>query len=207
MQVTKRDEKIYQFIKKYGFTTVKHITNVFFNDTLYGSTVAKKRLDCLRQHGYIKMTKSINCTQNIFYSDNKFNKQTLHNILVMDLYTEFLKIRDLNVLSFERNKGFGNNKIFSDAFITVKYNSFNNTVTQSFIIEVETSNNNYKNTLSKYNDVDVYKDITANCDGYRATLIFVDPTKHSMDNIKCPYPVIQLDEYLTNFPLIFSSTD
>jgi hypothetical protein len=28
----------------------------------------------------------------------------------MDIYTEFLKIDDLDVLNFERNKGFGDNK-------------------------------------------------------------------------------------------------
>jgi hypothetical protein len=207
MEITKRDEKIYKFIEKHGFATVKQITNVFFNDILYGSTLAKRRLDCLIEHGYVKSDKSTNCEQNIFYSDDKFKKQTFHNILVMDIYTEFLKIDDLDVLNFERNKGFGNNKIYSDAFITVKYDSFDKTIIQSFIIEVETSNNNYRNTLSKYNDVDVYNDIVSLCDGYGAALVFVDPIKHSMDNIKCPWPVIQLNENLTNFPLIFASTD
>lgn len=81
MEITKRDEKIYEFIEKHGFATVKQITNVFFNDTI------------------------------------------------------------------------------------------------------------------------------TNCDGCGAALVFVDPIKHSMDNIQCPWPVIQLNENLNNFPLIFASTD
>ncbi len=75
MEITKRDEKIYKFIENHGFATVKQINNVFFNDILYGSTLAKRRLDCLIEHGYVKMTKSTNCDQNIFYSDDKFKNK------------------------------------------------------------------------------------------------------------------------------------
>jgi hypothetical protein len=112
MQVTENDQKIYEYISKTGFATVKQISNIFYNDILYGATLAKKRLNCLIQHGYIKKIKSTNCNQDIFYEDSKFKRQSKHNILVMDVYSCFRKIENLNVLNFELN---------NNGVLTIKY--------------------------------------------------------------------------------------
>lgn len=205
MRVTEKDEKIYKFIEENGFSTVKQITNIFFNDSLYGSTVAKKRLDCLTQHGYIKQTKSVNCSQHVFYVLDKHRKKTKHSILVMDVYSKFLQMDNLKVLNFQREKGFANNTVLSDGFITIKYTKLDTVIVQNFLIEVQTSNNDYTKVLNKYSNEEVNADIVASCDGYAPVLIYIDNIKHSMKGITCPYQICCLHESLNDFPLIFDT--
>lgn len=204
MIVTKKDELIYKYIEENKFATVRQITNVFYSDILYGATSAKRRLLCLIEHGYIKQTKSTNCNQNVFYIDDKDRKQSKHSILVMDVYSEFRKTANLEVIDFQKEKGFCNKKVIADGFISVKYNNADNFVIQNFIIEVQTSRNDFKKVLNKYNNADVDYDIRANCDGFAPVIIYVDNVKHDMSKISCPYQICQLHENLSDFPLIFS---
>jgi hypothetical protein len=203
MKVTDKDEKIYKFIEDNDFATVKQIANIFYSDILYGSTLAKKRLDCLVQHGYIKQTKSTNCSQHIFYVLDKHKRKTRHAIIVMDLYSKFLQMKNLEVLNFERERCFAGNKVIADAFLTVKFNKISNVIIQSFLIEVQTSNNDYTKVLNKYNDKDVFDDVNNACGGYAPVLIYVDDIKHNMNGVACPYQICQIDENLNDFPLIF----
>jgi hypothetical protein len=203
MKVTEKDEKIYKFIEENGFATVKQIANVFYSDILYGSTLAKKRLDCLVQHGYIKQTKSVNCSQHVFYALDKNKRKTKHAIIVMDLYSRFLMMKNLEVLNFEREKCFANNKVIADGFLTVKFSKITNVIIQSFLIEVQTSNNDYTKVLGKYNDKEVFDDVNNQCGGYAPLLIYVDDVRHNMANVTCPYQICQIDENLSDFPLIF----
>lgn len=205
MITTKKDEQIYNHIKKIGFATVKQIGKLFFGNMKYSSSYAKKRLNHLLDYRYIYETRSVNCNQNIFYVDPKFKRQTYHNIVVMDIYSQFYKMNNLDIINFTKPKCFANKKIMSDAFITVKYNSCNNVMIQNFIFEVETSKNDYRNTIGKYNDPIVQADIKTVCGGYNPVLVFVDNIKHDMSKISCPYPLIQIDSNLTNLPLIFST--
>lgn len=206
MKVTENDQKIYDYISKTGFATVKQISNIFYSDILYGPTLAKKRLNCLIEHGYIKKIKSSDCNQDIFYEDSKFRRQSKHNILVMDVYSCFRKIDSLNVINFEVNKQWGiDHKIYSDAFLTVEYNAYDNIFTQNFIIEVETSKTKYKNPLYRYNDVEIDTDIRAACSGFAPVIILIDNIKHNKDfYLQCSYQVCHLDESLCGFPLVFS---
>lgn len=203
MIVTKKDELIYQYIEDNHFATVRQITNAFFGDLLYGATSAKKRLMCLIEHGYIKQTKSINCNQDIFFVDDKYRKQSKHSILVMDVFSEFYKMNNLKIIDFKKEKGFANNKVIADGFINVSYTNFDKMIIQSFIIEVQTSKNDYKKVLNKYNDPIVDADIRAECDGFAPAIIYIDNIRHNMNNINCPYQICQLKESLNDFPLIF----
>ena len=106
MRITPKDRDIYKYIEKEGFATVKQIGNIFFNDIIYKNELAKKRLNCLVEHGYVREVKSTNCNQHIFYSNDKFKKQSYHNIVVMDLYSKFLEMRKVDVIKFEREKTF-----------------------------------------------------------------------------------------------------
>lgn len=205
MRVTEKDQKIYKYILKMGFATVKQITDLFYNDIECGSILAKKRLKCLIDNGYIQQSQSDNSIKNIFFADPKFKKQTKHTIIVMDIYSQFYKMRDLDIIDFSIPKCFANKKVVSNAFIKVKYSSFNNVVLQNFIFEVETSNNDYRKTISKYNDPNVQADIKATCDGYSPVLVLVDNVKHDMSKTSSPYKLLQIDTDLTNFPLIFSA--
>lgn len=203
MIVTQKDELIYKYIEENNFATVRQITNAFFSDLLYGATSAKKRLSCLIEHGYIKQTKSTNCNQDIFFVDDKYRKQSKHSILVMDVYSKFYKMENLKIIDFKKEKGFANNKVISDGFINISYYSVGKTIIQSFIIEVQTSKNDYKKVLNKYNDSVIDSDIRAECDGFAPVLIYIDNIKHDMSNICCPYQICQLKESLSDFPLIF----
>jgi hypothetical protein len=205
MRITKKDELIYHYIEEMGFATVKQVTELFFNDIEYGKTLARKRLNCLIEHGYIKETKSTNCSQHIFYVDPKHSRKTHHAIILMDLYVRFRQMNSLKILNFEREVPFCNKKILSDGFITVTYKVQEGVAVQNFIIEVQTSNNDFKKVLGKYYDGDIVREINAKCEGYLPVIIYVDDVTHNMDNVRCPYQVIQVDEKLTDFPLIFES--
>lgn len=202
MRVTEKDRKIYKFIDDEGFATVKQIGNVFFKDIIYKNELAKKRLNCLLEHGYIKQNKSVNCNQHIFYTDDKFKRQTYHNIVVMDLYSKFIEMRNLDVIHFEREKswGTGKGKVVSDAFLSVSYNG----KIRSYIVEVQASNNPWKNSINKYANVEILQEIVDTCGGVYPVMLFVDEISHNMDILGTPYKIVQLDMNLTDFPLIFS---
>ena len=205
MRVTEKDELIYHYIDDMGFATVKHISDLFYSNIEYGRVLARKRLTCLIEHGYIRETKSANCNQLVFYTDRKNSRKTQHAIIVMDLYVKFKQIEKMKVLYFKREEPFGNKKVISDAFLTVKYPVTEGIAFQNFIIEVQTSNNDFKSVLSKYNNDQVINDIAIRCDGLSPIIIYVDNTTHNMDKVKCPYKVVQIGEKLSDFPLIFES--
>lgn len=203
--ITKKDEQIYHYIEEMGFATVKQIGELFFSNMEYRTSYAKKRLNRLILDGYIKETKSTNCNQHIFYVDSKHNRKTRHSIIVMDLYVKFRQMNKLKIMYFDREKPFANKKVISDGFITVKYPVEDGIAFQNFIIEVQTSNNDYKKVLGKYYDEDVYRDISNVCQGLTPVIIYVDDVTHNMDKVNCPYKVIQIDERLSDFPLIFEA--
>lgn len=202
MRITEKDRKIYKFIDKVGFATVKQIGSTFFNDITYKNELAKKRLNCLIEHGYIKQAKSVNCNQHIFYSDDKFKRQTYHNIVVMDLRSKFNEMRKVDIISFEREKvwGSGSGKVISDAFISISYEG----KIRSYIVEVQASNNLWKNSINKYANQDILQEMVNASGGVFPTMIFVDEISHNMDSLGAPYEIKQLDMNLTDFPLIFS---
>lgn len=199
MRVTPKDREIYKYIEKVGFATVKQIGNVFFNDITYKNELAKKRLNCLVEHGHLKEIKSINCNQHIFYSDDKYKRQTYHNIIVMDLYSKFLEMRKLEIINFEREKTWAGGKVISDAFITA---SFRGKI-QSYIVEVQASKNLWKNSINKYADMEILQDMVNSCGGVLPVMIFVDELVHNTDALEAPFEVTQVDMNLTDFPLIF----
>lgn len=199
MRITEKDRKIYKYIEAAGFATVKQIGNIFFNDIIYKNELAKKRLNCLVEHGHIKQVKSVNCTQHIFYCDDKFKRQTYHNIVVMDLYSKFLEMRKLEVVNFQREKIWAGGKVISDAFLSVSYKG----KIQSYIVEVQASRNLWKNSINKYADTNVLQEIIDNCDGVYPLMIFVDEIVHDTKQLGAPFEIAQVDMNLTDFPLIF----
>ena len=203
MRITSKDREIYKYIEKNKFATVKQIANVFFNDIIYKNELAKKRLSCLVEHGQIKYSKAENCNQMVFYSEDKYKLQTYHNIVVMDLYTKFLEMRNLEVLNFEREKVWGSGKgaVRSDAFITVKYSG----KIQNFLVEAQASKNLWINSITKYNNKVVLEEIYKACGGYAPVLIFMDEIMHSLDKVESFFQVRQIDLKLTDFPLIFDT--
>lgn len=201
MRITDKDRKIYKYIDQTGFATVKQIGNIFFNDITYKNELAKKRINCLVEHQYIKEAKSINCTQHVFYCDDKYKKQTYHNIVVLDLYSKFLEARSIEIIKFEREKVWANGKVISDAFITISYRG----KIQSFIVEVQASKNLWKNTINKYANLDVLSDMQSQSGGALPAMIYVDEIMHDMKQFEAPYQLLQVDMNLTDFPLIFDA--
>lgn len=204
MRVTDKDKKIYKYIEEQGFATVKQIANIFYNDITYKNELAKKRLSCLVEHGYVKQTKSVNCNQHIFYADDKFKRQTYHNIIVMDFYTKLLEMKSVKVLEFEREKVWGSregvyvkNNIVSDAYIVTQIKDY----IRVFLLEVQSSKNNWKNTITKYEPH--AKDIMEECGGV-PTIILADEVQHTI-NIEHSLPICQIDCKMTDFPLIFDT--
>jgi hypothetical protein len=202
MRVTENDQKIYKYICQNGFATVKHIANVFYNDIVYKNELAKKRLKCLIEHGYIKKNRSVNCTQDVFYSEDKYKRQTYHNIVVMDFYTKLLEMKSVKVIKFEKEKVWGHNEglyikgnVVSDAYIVIEYKG----IMRIFLLEVQSSKNDWRNTIKKYEQV--VPDIMRECDA-TPTIIIADDITHII-NFDHSLPVCQIDCKLTDFPLIF----
>lgn len=215
-RITDKDKLIYKHIEKVGFATVKQIGNIFYNNIIYRNEQAKKRLNCLIEHGYIKKKKSKNCTQDIFYADKKYSNQTYHNIVVLDFYSKLIEMKSAKILHFEREKCWNNNKAITDGFFTIQYtNSRRETVIQSIILEVQCSTNDWRKNILKYYDKEVFSEINNYCndpgtpDNERVfpTIVLADDIYHNMSdfiNIP-PYKVIQIDAKLTDFPLIFEN--
>ena len=199
MRVTEKDKLIYNYICKYKFATVKQIANVFFNDIIYKNELAKKRLNCLLEHHLIKSTKSTNCAQHIFYVDSKYKSQTYHNIIIMDFLSKLQEMSSVDVVNFEREKVWTNSNnttIRSDGLFKIHYNGY----ARIFLLEVRTSSNSFKKSIEKYN---AYKnEITKEC-GCKPVLILVDSVKHDLSDVSSFMPIIQIDQKLTDFPLIF----
>lgn len=208
MRITEKDKKINAHIEENGFATVKQIGELFFAESTFKSQQAQKRLKALIEYGYIKQYKAVNCSQNIYAASDKFKRQTLHNIIAMDVIVKFMAMKSVKVLDYKREKTWSNGKVISDGFISVSYpgKEPGEIIMQSFIIEVHQSNNKWKNTLEKYNNESVHKDIIKNTyEGSSPTILFIDSVSHKMDNIICPYQIIQIDSNLTDFPFIFTS--
>ena len=200
MRITEKDRRIYKYIENAGFATVKQIGNIFFNDITYKNELAKKRLNCLVEHGHIKEVKSVNCNQHVFFADDKYKRQTYHNIVVMDLYSKFLEMRKLEVIKFEREKTWAGGKVISDAFITVSYAD----KIQSYIVEVQASKNLWRKSIEKYADMEVLQDMINQSGGVYPIMIFVDSLMHNIENLGTPFDIAQVDMNLNDFPLIFN---
>lgn len=201
MRVTDKDRKIYRYIEDNNFATVKQIGNVFYNDIIYKNELAKKRLNCLIEHNYIKKTKSVNCSQHIYYIDDKYKRQTYHNIIIMDFYTKFLEMKGVEVLEFIKEKEWNNKKVRSDALISI---SVNDEIIY-FILEVQTSKNDYKSNLDKYLDKNTVNDIVHYCKGSFPVIVLVDEIFHNISKYNNYLQIVQLDQKLTNFPLVFQT--
>lgn len=209
MQITEKDKTINTHIEKYGFATVKQIANIFFNDSAFKGQQAYKRLKALLEYGYIKQYKSVNCSQNIYAVSDKYKRQTLHNIIALDVICKFIECKSIKILDAKRERVWANGKVISDAFVTIKYTKGIEVFIQSFIVEIHTSNNKWQKTLEKYNNKEVIDDILKSTPGgdkgIAPTLIFVDSVTHNFESINCPFKITQIDSSLTDFPFVFNT--
>lgn len=198
MRITEKDKLIYNYLVQYKFATVKQIGNVFFNDIIYKNELAKKRLNCLIEHGLIKSCKSTNCAQHIFYIEAKYKNQSYHNIVVMDFLSKLLEMNSVEVVDFHREKTweYNNKSIRSDAVFKIHYNGF----ARVFILEVNASKNNIKTTIEKYNS---FKDCIINECNCKPVLVLADAISYDLNKYKSFMHITQVDIKLTDFPLIF----
>lgn len=200
MRITQKDREIYRFIERYHFSTVKQISRVFYSDINYGNELARKRLKALMEHGYIRECKSVNCSQYIYYVDDKYKKQTEHSIIIMDFLTMLCAMKSIDVLDFVREQQLQGGAIRSDALITITYNG----IIQYMILEVQTSRNDYKKNLDKYLSKSVSEELMAICGGCFPLIILIDDISHNLDMYSKYYDIVQLDTKLTDFPFIFN---
>lgn len=135
--LTDRDEKIIDFLTSYKCATTSTMATLFFNGS---SRPCSRRLQNLREHGFINSTQEFVSKEMIHYTNRK-PTQLKHSCLVTSLLSEFKKL-ECDILKDKVEFKVGN--IRSDLFIAIKHNN-NNYI---FLVEVC---NTKKFDLKKYN--------------------------------------------------------
>lgn len=194
--ITERDRMIYNHIDKYNFATIEQIQKIFFREQKYGYDVARRRLNLLVKHEYLKCSRNYATNQNIFYIDNNYRKVNIHSMLLMDYYSELIS-NGAEVISFEKEKEFAGGKVRSDGFCIFIFNGFK----YYQIIEVHASHN--KLNVKKYEDEEVRNELLALCNNVLPNLILIDDTLRQGTVEVKDMEIVQLDFNLDAFPKVF----
>lgn len=194
--ITDRDRNIFNHIERFNFATIEHIQKCFFREQKYGYDVARRRLNLLVKHEYLKCSRNYATNQNIYYIDATYKKPSLHAILLMNYYSE-LVFNGGNVVQFEKEKEIAGGKVRTDGFCIFEFNGYK----YYQVIEVHVSHN--KLNLNKYEDLEVKNDLLQICNGILPNLVLIDDVmRKSVADIK-DMDIVHLDFTLEGFPKVF----
>lgn len=187
MLITDRDKEIIDFIYDIGFSSIKTISDMFFNDCRYGYDLARKRLKKIYDvGGYIKKFNNSETCEIIYVPENsKLKKVSMHNMKILDY---ICKIRCLgcNIKEVEFEPVFDNIK--PDAILKFEFNGY-----EYFqILEVQLRHD-FVN-LKRYESNDVINAIVSKTSGILPKLIIVQNTgrDYSKEN-NTQFDIAQLD--------------
>lgn len=121
--ITDRDRELINFIYKYEFATIEHITTMFFSQQKYGYDVCRRRLKKISDNGdYIRSFKNLETNQLIYTSlESKVRKVSKHDILLMDYVCSLINL-GCEIELLEKEKEFEN--IFIDALCVLRFNGY-----------------------------------------------------------------------------------
>lgn len=138
-----RDINIIKHIERYGFITIKQGYKIFFNKAGYGYDLSRKKLANLEQKGYISgfLDYFSNTGEKIYYIEDKFKNPSKHTVLVMDTFSEIVKL-GAEVLFFKREQKWLDGERRSDAYSVFKIGDY----LYELFIEVEGSGSHKRYT-------------------------------------------------------------
>lgn len=134
--LTERDSNIIEFLEQYKCATTSTISTIFFNGS---SRPCNRRLQYLREHGFIKSSQEYVSVEKVHYI-NKKPTQLKHSCISSSLIAELIKL-DCDILKSKVEFKIGN--VRSDLFIAINYKGNN------YIYLVEVCNTK-KFDLKKY---------------------------------------------------------
>lgn len=198
IEITPTDQKVLNYIEMYKSITIKQCNKMFYNKQVYGSDMARKRLNKLVQYNKLKVDRDYMTNRNIYYMDKKLS---FHDILVMDYFSELINA-GVKMISFCREPHFMDNKIIPDAFCTYSVKRDDGKSELFFnIIEVVRTN---KIDLNNYKKLYDSGELQKLCRGVFPRIILIDNVNHGgnlfiNDDIR----IIQLDFKMNEFCKIF----
>lgn len=204
MYITDTDQKVLNFVEKYGSITISQAQKMFYNTQKYGYDIARRRMRKLVDNGKLRVSRDLTGNENVYYMDKKLS---YHDLLVLDYYAELVN-HNAKVVYFKRCKEWMGGKCISDAYACYLLNNkifFNIVeVVQTHGIDQSKYVDLYKsNEPQKFNSM-IYEKLGGKHIDKFPKLIVIDNVNHYRgikinDNIE----VIQLDFNLKNFSSVF----
>lgn len=201
--------EIARFIEKYVFVSTKNVEKVFFKDQNYSYVIARRRLQELEKHGYVKIEKDEENNRNIYLFNKKNEKikfPSQHRMIILDCLSEMhysgFQVEHFDVEKHwldEKNKG-----IYSDGFAIFKFHDGKEERRYHYFIEVQTSNNAHN--LEKYDKLyemgivqKFYLENGYDKNFFPKRILLISDREYKKEITTQHCQVIQLDTKLNNF--------
>jgi hypothetical protein len=202
-----RDMEICRYIERYDYCTTRQIEKSFFRDQNYSYVLARRRLDQLVKHGYIKVEKDDQNNRNIYvFKKDKMKSPTPHRLIILDVLAE-MHYSGFQVEHFEVEKHWIDEKnkgVYSDGFAIFTFDDGKEVRRYHYFIEVQTSNNAHN--LEKYDklhDMNLvqkfYLDNGYDKNFFPKRILLISDREYKTDISTQHCQVIQLDTKLNNF--------
>lgn len=112
MYITDKDQKVLNFVEKYGSITISQAQKMFYNTQKYGYDIARRRMRKLVDHGKLKVNRDQTGNENVYYIDRKLS---YHDLLVLDFYAE-LVYNGAKIVYFKQCQRWMDGRCISDAY-------------------------------------------------------------------------------------------
>lgn len=190
--ITDRDREIINFIYDIGFSTIKHIGDVFFTESIYKYDLARKRLRKILQCNiYIKPIINKE-TNNTIYIPIDSNRKSIseHDISVLN-YICGLKLLGCDINSIEIEPTFIN--VRPDALISFEFNGYR----YYQIVEQQLRHNLVD--IERFDNIEVKQAILNRTSGVIPSIVIIQKlSKNYYEDINSEYNVILISPELSD---------
>lgn len=202
--ITDTDQKVLNFVEKFGSITISQAQKMFYNTQKYGYDIARRRMRKLVLNNKLKVSRDLSGNENVYYMEKKLS---YHDLLALDYHAELIN-RGAKVLFFKPRQYWMNNTCISDAYCCY---TLGNKVFFNIVEVVRTHGVDKEKYLALYKSGEpqkinslVYKQIGGGEIDEFPRLVLIDNVTHSKklfihENIK----IHQLDFSLSGFSELF----
>ncbi|HYE12239.1 MAG TPA: hypothetical protein VEF53_18875 [Patescibacteria group bacterium] len=142
--ITDRDKQIIRYFEQYKYATIEQLQKIFFKNQQSSYGIARKRLERLKEAGYIKALRDSATNRNIYiWNDEKIKPPSLHRMITLDVLAELYR-NDCQIELFQMDKNWCDREIRSDAFAIFVFQNRR----YHLFFEIQLSNHNHN--LEKY---------------------------------------------------------
>ena len=195
--ITDRDREIINFIDKIGFSTINHISDLFFNGNNFSYDLARRRLKKIRDNG--NYLRSVYCSEinKLIYIpiNSKKTSVKIHDIKLVDY---LIKLKKLGCVlkEFEMFPKFNN--VIPDMFVRFEFDGYE----YYQIVEIQLRHDNVDvNRLSKEETI---RCILDRCGNTLPTLVIIQDTRYDYSNLDTPYDIVKINTDMSNIGKIFN---